>query len=290
MTGNEPRRHHYIPQVLLKNFLDDRGYLWIGDKHQKKTYKASPKNVFVKKDLYALHDLTQSTKTYCYEKSFSKMESEVAPVVKRIIEQARNRRCPQLSPDERRVWKKFFIAIARRTPESQKRVSAVGNRDVFYEVLKSRADELNFDLCDRDALYKDLRILKIKKKIESNANVKFAIGNSDNELKQTERFSKETGISVVVISNPRRSFVMGSHGLSIVKANSQNDPVQGGWLPIASDVAVRATTFPDREFLNFLKNDRTGDQFIKRINKSSYSHSNLIAGRSRILINSLMHK
>jgi len=290
MTDHEPRRHHYIPQVLLRNFLDNRGYLWVGNKHQKEIYKTSPKNVFVKKDLYVLYDLAQSTKTYCHEKSFSKMESEAAPVIKRIIEQVRNRKCPQLSPGECRVWKKFFIAIARRTPESQKRVSAVGDRDVFYDVLKSRADELNFDLCNRDTLYKDPRILGIKKKIESNVNVKFAIGSSDNNRNQMQRFSRETGISIVVILNPRRSFVIGSHGLSIVKSKYQNDPVQGGWLPIASDVAVRATTFPDREFLNLLKNNRTSDQFIKRINKASYSHSNLIAGRSKNLINSLMHK
>ena len=290
MTNHEPRRHHYIPQVLLRNFLDDCDCLWVGNRYQKRIYKTSPKNVFVKKDLYAVHDFAQATRTYCYEKSFSKMEGEVAPVIKKIIEQARNRKCPQLSPDECRIWKQFFIAIARRTPESQKRVSADGNRDVFYEALKSRADELNFDLCDQDTLYKDSRIPEIKKKVESNVNAKFSIGISDKERKQTEQFSRETGVSVVVIFNPKRSFVIGSHGFSIVKTSDRNDPAQGGWLPIASDVAVKATTFPDKEILNFLKKDRTSDRFISRINKAAYSHSNLIAGRSKTLINSLMHR
>ena len=189
-VDHEPRRHHYIPQVLLRSFLDDCGCLWVGNKYQKRIYKTSPKNVFVKKDLYAVHDLAQTTKTYCYEKSFSKIEGEAAPVIKKIIEQARNRKCPQLSPDECRIWKQFFISIARRTPESQKRVSAAGNRDVFYEAFKSQADKRNFHLCDRDTLYKDSRILEIKTKVESNVNAKFAIGNSDRERKQTERFSR----------------------------------------------------------------------------------------------------
>ena len=31
MGANRPKRNHFVPEMLLKNFCDDRGFLWIGD-------------------------------------------------------------------------------------------------------------------------------------------------------------------------------------------------------------------------------------------------------------------
>ena len=299
MGSNISRRHHYIPKMLLRNFCDD-DLLWVGDRTQGKFYQCGPEGVFVKTDLNMKYsfDSVQSNRGYNeflssidmsdeYERTLSQIENKAAPVVRKIIQQARRGRCPQLTPEEGNDWKGFMLAMARRTPESRKRVaSKKSSDDIFYEAAVAVAKKENYTgLPDRAFIYEDPRITKLKDLVNANADAKFASGDHSRDRKMTERFSHETGLCISVICLPKRSFVIGSHGLAIVQASHQYDPGQGGWLPIAHDVAVKATSLPDREILAFL--DRDSDRIIKRINKASAAQSQIVAGRSEALVRSL---
>ena len=52
MISNSPKRHHYIPQFLLKNFLDDSGRFWVFDREEGKPHQGTPTNTFVRRNLY----------------------------------------------------------------------------------------------------------------------------------------------------------------------------------------------------------------------------------------------
>lgn len=288
--STKSQRHHYIPQFLLNNFVDQDGYLWVADTAQQRTYKTTPKNAFVQRDLYVKHDIARSTKTYEYEEMFSKMEGAVAPVIHKLIQRAREGKHSNLSPREQRVLKEFLLALARRTPDSQRRISQAGDRDAFYEAAKAVAEKENFELADRETLYADPSILEIKEKVESNVHAGFAIGVSDREKREIERFSSKTGFGVARIVNPRRSFVIGSHGVAIVEAVRQRDMAAGTWLPIAHDVALLVTAFPDREFFLSLGDEATHESLIRRINLASIRLSHTTAGRSEALVGSLMQR
>ena len=81
--------------------------------------------------------LNSIEKSYEYEERLSEIESKAAPAVQQIVEQVRQGKCPQLSIELRDAWKRFLIAIARRTPESQDRVVGLtGHVDAFYEASK----------------------------------------------------------------------------------------------------------------------------------------------------------
>ncbi len=298
MRSNLSRRHHYIPKMLLKNFCDN-GSLWVGDKTNKQIYRCTPENVFVKKDLYIqssidvskshnekewLRDITMSDE---YEKTLSQIESDAAPAIQRIIEQVRCNQCPQLSPEDRNHWKQFMLAIARRTPESRARVMPESFDSIFYEATKKVAEKDSYmGLPDKDSFYSDPRISKLKDIIKSNNDAMFAAGDHPRGQEEVERFCREAGLGVAVICMPKRSFVIGSHGLTIVQSSYKNDPAQGSWLPIAHDVAITPSSFPDKEYLYRLDRDR--DRIIKRINRASAAQSRIIAGRSKALISSLM--
>ena len=298
MRSNLSRRHHYIPKMLLKNFCDD-GTLWVGDRTNKKIYQCTPENVFVKKDLYMrssidvpknydekewLSDIIMSDE---YEKTLSQIESDAAPAIRRIIEQTRCNQCPQLSPEDRNHWKQFMLAIARRTPESRARVMPESFDDIFYEATKKVAEKDSYmGLPDKDSFYSDPRISKLKDIIKSNNDAMFAAGDHPRGWEEVERFCREQGLYAVVIGMPNRSFVIGSHGLAIVQSSYKNDPAQGSWLPIAHDVAITPTSIPDKEY--FYRLDRNSDLVIKRINRASAAQSQIIAGRSKALICSLM--
>ena len=277
MVTKISRRHHYIPKMLLRNFCH-QGKLWVGDRTSHKTYPCTPENVFVRKDLNTRHLLESVSRNYAddgwpgyigmsdeYEDILAAIESDAAPVIQRIIEQARCQKRPQLSPEQSYAWKRFLFATARRTPESQDRVLSNKDRDIFYEAAKIRADEENYHLPDRETLYLDDRILTLKKLVDSNTLAKFAAGVHHRAQQIERQFCNKTGLLVGVIQMLNRGFIIGSHGLAIVKPNGRNDPVAGSWLPIAHDVVAKPTLFPDREFL--LPLDHKRDQIMGTIYK-----------------------
>ena len=300
MGSSVPKRHHYIPRMLLKRFLNDDGFLWVHD--GEKMYKTNLGNVFSIGHLYTKSEfgnapkgssyndfLNSVQKSFEYEVHLNKIETKAEPAVQRIVEQARNGICPQLSVDLREAWKQFYIAMARRTPESQDRVSkSQGSDDVFYRAAKRVADQTGYMLPSAEELYQDPRVSVLKKLVMSNTNAKFAAGDDPNIETETQRFSKDTGLYVVAIRVPRRSFVIGSHGLTMLDDEVASNLGAVSWLPIAHDVAVGATAFPDREFLTILDSSNYGEQLISAFNRATADRSKIIAGRCQALVRSLV--
>ena len=52
MSLRGPKRQHYIPRMLLKNFLDDEERLWVGDRKRQSARRTTINSDFVKKHLY----------------------------------------------------------------------------------------------------------------------------------------------------------------------------------------------------------------------------------------------
>ena len=286
--------------MLLKRFVDDDGFIWVHDGEN--MYKTNPGNVFSIGHLYTKSEfgnapkgssydgfLDSIQKSFEYEARLSEIETEAEPVVQRIIDQARNGRCPELSVDFREAWKRFYVAMARRTPEAQERVSkSKGHRDVFHEAAKGIADQVGYELPTAEELYQDPRVSVLKKLVMSNTNAKFAAGDDPNIETETNRFSLETGVCVIVIGIPKRSFVIGSHGLTMLEDEVASKVGAVSWLPIAHDVAVGATAFPDREFLVVLDNSNDGEMLISAFNRATADRSKIIAGRCQALVRSLV--
>ena len=298
MVTKISRRHHYIPKMLLRNFCD-QGRLWVGDRAQQRVFQCAPGKVFLQRDLNARYLLDQVSKDLEnsdwpgdvpmsdeYEQTLARIDSNAAPVIQRIIAQARIQQPPNLSVRQSDSWKRFMFAMAARTPESQERVLSGKDRDVFYEAAKFQADIDNYDLPDKEALYKEARILKFKEFIETNTYAKFAAGIHPRAQELADEFCDVAGLFAAIICIPRRSFVIGSHGIAIVESAGNRRRVKESWLPIAHDVAVLATASPEN--VSLLELDRDRDPLIKRINRASAAQSRFIAGRSEALIRSLM--
>ena len=54
----KPKRHHYVSAMLQRQFTDDEGklYFFQKDHREKGVIRSSPKNIFVKSDLYTQFD------------------------------------------------------------------------------------------------------------------------------------------------------------------------------------------------------------------------------------------
>ena len=288
---NNPISQHYIPKMLLKHFCDDSGYLWVGDRQSGKVWKKKPKDVFKIRDLYTNFSVDSETddsshKSYEYENALGKIETETAPILKDIIEQVRRKKIYQLSSNENIVFKRFMFSIVRRTPESQRRlVQTKDFEDIFREVAKECATKQGHSLPNKETLDKKLQTVREVKHAEHNVDAKYAAGD-DPRMQETEKsFCDETGLAFFRIGTPKRSFVIGSHGISILKI--ANDAEQG-CLPISHDVCVMTTPYPDETALYPLDNGNELAWFIKKLNESTATCSRQVAGRSESLIKSLM--
>lgn len=51
---SEAKRHHYIPQFILKNFLDNKGQVFYWDIEKEVLEKRNPRSIFMNFDMYKL--------------------------------------------------------------------------------------------------------------------------------------------------------------------------------------------------------------------------------------------
>ena len=282
MGANRPRRNHYIAKSLQNHFCDDDGGLWVGDKCGREPFRTSPENVFVVGNLYTTNDYVQSAEGFENEGILQEIEDGAAPAIASIIEQARLGNPPRLSPEDNDHFKRFIIAQARRTPESQERIGLTADVDEAFRAAAVEVLKRGGYAVPDEGWFEQDPILAFKQIYKSNLVGNFASGAHHLLERETERFCRDTGWLVAVIDMPKRSFVIGSHGLTVVKENGR----PGSWLPIAHDVAIKVTPYPDMGF--FLRLDRNKEAIIRAINQSTVAGSRFIAGRSKELIESLM--
>ena len=100
---NRPQKHHYVPQMLLRRFANDRGMLWAYDKHTDRVFETGPDNVAGIRDFYTV----SGEQPYIIERAFSHLEGRVAPVLERIRAEVS---LASVSSDEREILD-FFAAL-----------------------------------------------------------------------------------------------------------------------------------------------------------------------------------
>ena len=294
MKTNNPRGQHYNPVMLLKRFCDSRGQIWVNDGVN--IYGTNPQNVFKKRDLNATRNLRPSISGQAYtvelsfehEAALSRVEDKAGPVIQRIIERARRGHCPKLSPNQQQAWKEFYLAIARRTPEGQTEIwQHRPYADTFYEAAQKVAEKQGIRLPEKEKLLQIEGIANLVADSQHNSNARFSAGSHPILQESEDHFVKTAGLKVAVITSPRKSFVVGSRGLAIVRNNELEGWMRGDWLPVAHDVAIAPTDAPDIERIVRLDNDEKGVRRIDAINEATAARSWAIAGPSKELVESL---
>lgn len=287
MSFTPPKRNHYIPMMLLNNFVNDDGHLCVFDKSRSRFYWTNPKNLFVENHLYRQFNFDTKCYDYGSETTLSDIESKAAPVIGHIMERARDGKFPALSPQQKYTWNQFYHASCRRNPVISEEVLKLEEHfeGIFHVEVERIFLQGGMLPIDRNSLDRNPEIAAAKVRMKRNAKARFASGSHPNLQAQANRFSLDSGLKIAVIYRTKRSFVVGSHGIAIVKSTKRKKAAFGSWLPIAYDVVVAPTSFPDREIL--LRLDSGRDWIIKEINRASFQQSQIVAGRSESLIKSL---
>ena len=246
----EPKRHHYVPKMLLRNFVDKSGNLHFFNKHfQKRVVKTTkPSNFCVENRLYWFDD------DGSLEKKLAQLETRAAPIIMKIVKKARIGEKPGLNSSEKEIWDHFLICQWGRTPD---RVTKIVNKGIKTE--------------------------------EEQSAIKETLGSTQfydviDPPKYRLEILTEKGLLVMAIRKPRESFVIGSD--PVVRFQSGiplSNPKAKLLLPVASDIAITQSSAPNCEELIEVKNP----EYIRRINEKVFNQSSAIAGHSDRLIASL---
>jgi hypothetical protein len=276
---NEPKRHHYNPEMLSARFTDEACNLHFFDKRaaDRGVITSTPENVFVVGHLYSLIGKDGSKNT-ALEKYYAHVEGRANGLIEKIITAARAEKLPGLSNAEKAEWDAYVYQQWSRVPDLHLRTL-----NDFEDTLRRSVEEFEKTvrpLTDAERL--SLKEPETLARIKQNARV-MSLGIDHGPAVDA---LGTRGLGVAIIKRRNKSFVLGS--LPVVKLTLPSrthitDPTVEAWLPIASDVAVSPAGTRGTEQLFPI----TDDRYIRALNEATFGQSTVIAGCSHALIASL---
>ena len=277
-----PKRQHYVPQMLLRNFTDEEGWLYVFDTRipMKGVRRSRPKKAFFEKDFYTQYTYEQADKSYSIEHELGRIEAAAARVVRKIVSSAREGSNPDLIQHEKADWDAYLCSQLTRIPEVRPTDEELDRmrRQLGENILKQK-EWSPTAIRNVKHVINDAKIVS-----QSNQNIRASLAiPGPGELLDVIRGK---GIRIARIRRATRSFVIGSKPIVKVTPTGHTnlaDTAVDAWLPISHDVAVTPASRPGTEELVEI----TNNQPVRWLNKAIVKQSIAIAGRSEVLVKSL---
>ena len=284
LGSNLSRRNHYIAEFIVRNFADTSGRLNLFDKERCNLYQRKPKKAFVENRRNVRYSDGGKQNDFEVEEQLSKIESDAAPVIRRIIESARKGDFPKLSPKHRNAWKPFFFTSLLRSPEHGPRIlNELGSERALDEAFDRVLQQQGLPTPNKGVYDLDPQWVNLKGMARHNNIATFGAGLPPQVNRELERYAHQVGLLVGIIQDLSTEFILGSCAVAVIASQGKSDSMSGTWFPISYDVAIGLSSFPDRELLLPL-----GPAEIQRINNASYEQSEIIAARSQSQLRQFM--
>ncbi|MDE0303428.1 MAG: DUF4238 domain-containing protein [Albidovulum sp.] len=263
---NQPKRHHYIPVVILKRFADEDGRLWLCRREGGVPiiWKSRPEKAFLERNLYTKQDSSRK-RDISVEEDLGKVESAASPVVDEIVSHSLAGRCPCLATGERETLIRFIDHHHRRTPE-------------------------NHPLVDKDMENWEAYLRTDFERESGRPPTKEELAEMENpELRKTARQSMVANLAGLPMRNdvlqlyvqcPIRFGVIRVKNKSFV-IGSRIEP--GDWFPVHKRVAFRLVAENGPDTLTEIRDMAE----IRRINEQTARDSLAFGGSSEQLVRSL---
>ena len=269
-TTNESKRQHFIPRMLLRNFTDENGFLYFFNKRfpERCVRKTTPDNFGLEKNLYTDYD-EQGNKDNLAEKLFADLEGKTAEIFRKIINAARARKKPELTPPEKKTLDHYIYCQWGRVPDTTDPI-------------------LNRNLKESDGRYKLISDMtpEEREKFEKELRVKSLTRGVSEPSEKILRIFEDKGLAILALRKSKKSFVIGTNPVLRIPINLHlADPRAESWLPIAYDVAI--TPYYSHGIEKLL--DKIEDQDVRGFNETILKQSSAIAGRPEKLISSLIN-
>lgn len=283
MTGRahpEPKRHHTLPEMIQKRFVDDAGYLHAFDRRRSdlSVFRTHPGKLFVKKHLYRRTEADGSTDTDA-EKWLSRLEDKADPVIEKIVRNARQGRPPGLTPGEFETWLLFMFMQWKRVPDLHRDVATDAEVEATFDELLAA---LRRRRPDKMAEIDSLDTPENRRRMMHNTRVDVLMQGGAEPLAML----RLRGLGVARIVHPNKQFVLASR--PVVKLTQQGrehllDPTCEMWLAVAPDIIVGLGPGPGSERLVGV----TDPDKVRAYNQACVGQSTVFASSSAALVRSL---
>ena len=270
-----PHRHHYIPQMILRNFVNAEGglYFWRRDFAVGAVRSTATQNLFLEDNLYTIIG-DDGERNATLEQGFARMESTGARLIGQLLATIRLGTLPRLNEEAWEFFHHFHYYAGKRSAAWHRRFVS---RDEVLTVVNEIAGEPNWTDADR-AWLNDQPDLD---RVMNNARIAAQAAPPPQELLAMMR---ESGMAIY-IAPPRASFVLGDHPMAMARVERADSGAMGqrvSFMPVAHDVAIgfyaRARTVHVEQMTR---------QQIRAMNEAMTRQSMMIAGRSDALVRSL---
>ncbi|RJO62184.1 MAG: DUF4238 domain-containing protein [Dehalococcoidia bacterium] len=145
LSFTEVRRQHYVPQLLLREFVVDNK-IRVFDLDENTEFRTSTVNAAVANQFYDEHiaDYHLSTETW-----LANLENEAAPIIKKLLDNPDT--LSSLSTENEVSFSRFLAALRFRTPAFRERmektfadmlteIKKMGKRQIYAQFDKAEAD------------------------------------------------------------------------------------------------------------------------------------------------------
>ena len=278
-----PKRHHHVPQFILRNFVNSEGMLHCYQKTDDSFFKAYPVNVFVKNYLYTKLDTVGGRGDASTETELAKqVEAPAAAVVEKILASARSGACPELSPTERDTWNYFFCVQMRRSVRARE---GLDDNSLVGDAIEAFESRFRF-LSETERM--EFATPEVREQLVHNAWVSIIAA----PLGELVDVLGKKGLRVLALADPKESYVIGSEPVlrDIPQGTRLDHPQASALFPIAKDVAVAFSGHYGQEDLVTLPVGVHGTKALREINLTMFRQSEMVASASRRLLESLRRK
>lgn len=273
------KRHHYVPEMILRRFAGPDLHLWSFDKrHPGYGIERKPiARLFREWDLYTSVDAAGG-RDRSAETRLSVMESRASPVLDRIVAEARQGRLATVSNADREALADILVAQIRRSPDAFNSITAKWDFDAFIadRLAEWEATGRSVEDADRADLLSGRFVAQTRRNLLAQTVVEPLLRVSAGVLRR--------GFIVGMLTKPNRSFLVGSALLArfngrITQRNGFLDPTMEAWMPIARDVAI--CSYGERGNERIMEVEDAG---LRKINGLLSRQSTVVASASRELV------
>jgi hypothetical protein len=172
-----PKKHHYVPQFLLRQWADASGKLkcWSWRDNEITFSLLSPREALFSNHLYRASDIEDQG---VFEKALSNLESRAASVLKKLCDSS----SPDLEVEDFSVWASFLLSQRSRIPHRLDWLKQKTQEAITDELSKPNPE---FEKLNKDGRFQNLEDFAreyapdtisnahLREMIRSSANPKF---------------------------------------------------------------------------------------------------------------------
>lgn len=137
---NEPLKHHYIPQFILRNFCNENNLVWYWDNNKKYLSERNTKSVFMNELMYKRDDVSDEI-SFEVENNLAKFEQEISILIKDKI---LNKTDIQIDRKELEKLRIFLMLLSFRSDLRMKQYKGGNFNESTQNLLDSYKDESDY--------------------------------------------------------------------------------------------------------------------------------------------------